>query len=140
MTDAIIRLERLFAEILSEARTRPQFEARLAKVFASMDALSSVVAQRPQDVEEVPSSPRRHRRAAAVIDVLSIFENGEDQLRAQLGKLTLNQLRDIVAEHGMDSNKLALKWRSRTRVEDLIVTTVRERMAKGSVFRRRPTS
>jgi hypothetical protein len=47
----------------------------------------------------------------------------------------MEELKDIVAEHGMDSRKLAMKWKTPDRLIDLIVETVRERVTKGNVFR-----
>jgi hypothetical protein len=64
------------------------------------------------------------------------MEQGENALRGALTPLNVEQLKDIVAEYGMDTSKLALKWKSRDRLQDLIVATVRDRLAKGDAFRR----
>ncbi|MFG2683889.1 hypothetical protein ACGFYH_34245, partial [Streptomyces sp. NPDC048392] len=52
--------------------------------------------------------------------------------------LTLEQLRDIIAEHGMDHDRLAMKWKDPQRVIDRIVERVESRTAKGAAFRGRP--
>jgi hypothetical protein len=44
-------------------------------------------------------------------------------------------LRDIVAEHGMDNDRLAMKWKDSARVIDRIVERVASRLAKGPAFR-----
>jgi hypothetical protein len=62
-------------------------------------------------------------------------EVGEDGLRARLGELSLDQLRDILAEHGMDNDRLAMRWKDPARVIDRIVERVAARLAKGSAFR-----
>ena len=71
-----------------------------------------------------------------MVDPLELFQEGrEDRLREALADLNIEQLKDIVAEYGLDPSKLAMKWKKRERIEDLIVTTIAERLAKGSVFR-----
>jgi hypothetical protein len=62
-------------------------------------------------------------------------EQGEATLRERLTELDLEQLRDIIAEHGMDTDRLAMKWRDRSRVVDRIVERVVDRAAKGDAFR-----
>jgi hypothetical protein len=63
------------------------------------------------------------------------FQEGEDHLHGALAGLSIDQLKDIIAEHGMDTDKLAMKWKGRDRIIALIVTTVKSRMAKGDAFR-----
>ena len=55
--------------------------------------------------------------------------------RACLGELSLDQLKDVVAEHGMDPSRLAIRWKTPARLIDLIATTVRDGAEKGDVFR-----
>jgi hypothetical protein len=54
------------------------------------------------------------------------------QLRQEL---SLEQLRDIVAEFGMDPGKLVLKWKSPQKVIDRIVEISMPRAQKGDAFR-----
>lgn len=114
-------LEELFAVIVSEARSNPEFSERLGKVL------------------EAPSSPkmakRSGRRTPAVFDPFELVQDGEEVLRSRLAQLTVEQLKDIVAEQGMDRAKLAMKWKASDRLVDLIVTTVQNRAKKGSAFR-----
>jgi len=49
--------------------------------------------------------------------------------------LSVEQLKDIVSEHALDSSRLALKWKSADRLVELIVATVRSRIEKGDAFR-----
>ena len=56
-------------------------------------------------------------------------------LRTRLDALDLEGLRDIVAEHRMDSDRLAMKWKARDRVIGRIIDRVEARTAKGSAFR-----
>jgi hypothetical protein len=80
--------------------------------------------------------PRPHRRAPGVFDPFAIFAaGGEPQLRSRLQALDLEQLRDIVAQHGMDHDRLALRWKDSQRVIERIVDKVSTRSTKGSAFR-----
>jgi hypothetical protein len=59
-------------------------------------------------------------------------------LRARLAGLSIEQLRDIVAEHGMDPGKLVIKWKSADRIIDGIVEMSMARAQKGDAFRSEP--
>ncbi|NNC27860.1 hypothetical protein HKM21_01060 [Longimicrobium terrae] len=82
-----------------------------------------------------PARKRTGRRAAGVLDPFAVDQEGDGVLRARLAALSLDELKDIVAEHGMDPSKLAMKWKKPDRLVDLIATTVRERLHKGDAFR-----
>lgn len=128
MSTPIQRLERAFRVILQEARSNKAFAEHLA------DALGQTLpGAPPRDQSRAPA--RRHRRPPGAVNPIEIIAQGEAVLRAALAPLDLEQLKDIVAEHGMDTRKLAMKWKERARVEDLIVTFAKDRVAKGSVFR-----
>jgi hypothetical protein len=70
-----------------------------------------------------------------VVDPFKLLSSGEQHLRSELAKLELEQLKDIVAEYGMDTSRLALKWKSHERLVDFVVNTVVARNRKGDVFR-----
>ncbi len=81
-----------------------------------------------------------NRRKPGVIDPFAVFaDSGESGLEERLMTLDLEQLRDIVAEHGMDHDRLAMKWKDRQRVITRVVERVAARTAKGSAFRGRPS-
>lgn len=138
--DLTRQLRALFDAIITEAERSPAFAARLH------DALSGLAAPAPPPSRaakaaksSVPATsspaPRRGgRRAAAVLDPFAAYAEGEAALRARLGELSLDQLKDVVAEHGMDPSKLAMRWKTPGRLVDLIVTTVRDRSGKGDAF------
>jgi hypothetical protein len=75
------------------------------------------------------------RRTPAVFDPVEVAREGESALRARVGALTLEQLRDIVAQYGMDPGKLVMKWKDSNRVIDRIVELALARAAKGDAFR-----
>lgn len=51
-----------------------------------------------------------------------------------LAGLSVEELKDIVAEHGMDSAKLAMRWKKPAKLIDLIVAKVDARARKGYAF------
>ena len=116
------KLKALFAEVVKEAEANPQFAERLAQIFGDMP--------KPSD-----SPGRPHRRTPAVLDPFEEYKRGEAVLRERLTALNLDQLRDIVAQYGMDRSKLAMKWKDQGRLLDLIVSTVTSRSEKGHAFR-----
>jgi hypothetical protein len=130
--DARELLKNLFDEIVEEAAKNRKFGARLEEIIEQLRPSSQF------PLSNMPEKQRRvsRRRAPGVIDPLSIMQVSEEALREALTALDIEQLKDIVAEHGMDTNKLAMKWRARERLEDLIVTSIRGRLAKGDAFRR----
>jgi hypothetical protein len=128
------------------------FEAVVAEAARSRrfaDALRAALDQHPGK-PEAPSTPRSrksttrasklhrpsNRRAPGVIDPFAVYaEGGDDKLRTRLRTLGLEQLRDIVAEHGMDNDRLAMKWKDEERVIGRIVDRVVARSDKGFAFR-----
>lgn len=121
-------LARLVTAIGTEAMRSTQFGTALESVLTSA-AEPVTQANRGQ--------PRRAgRRPPGPIDPFTIYaSDGVDSLREVLFKLDLEQLRDIVAEHGMDHDKLAMKWKTPSRLIDRIVEKVASRTNKGSAFR-----
>jgi len=77
----------------------------------------------------------RNRRPAAILDPLQIVRVSEAQLRERLSELTLDELRDVVADYGMDPGKLVMKWKDADRIADRIVELSLARAQKGDAFR-----
>lgn len=123
------RLRTLFDVIADEAEHDPRFAARIASV---MDATAATVGQ------ATDGPRRRNRRPPGAIDPFIVYTEGEDALRQRLEELNIEQLKDIISEHGMDRAKLASKWKTKDRLVSHIVTTVREGANKGHAFRRTP--
>ena len=125
MKRAIVRV---FEEILAEIEANEAFRSRLEAILAEGTRPGS-----PAVAKRVARS--RNRRAPAVLDPYREYARGEVHLRGRLEQLSVDQLKDIVSEHAMDSSRLALKWRKPDRLVELIVTTVRGRLEKGNAFR-----
>ncbi|TCM80016.1 hypothetical protein EV216_12154 [Rhodovulum steppense] len=69
------------------------------------------------------------------LDPVSVAREGEAALRERLAALSFEQLRDIVADYGMDPGKLVMKWKDQARVLDRIVEVSISQAAKGDAFR-----
>lgn len=118
-------LAELVAAVATEAHKSPRLAHRLSEVLLDGGTRRDT------------SVAKRARRAPGPWDPFALYtEHGEQALRERLRTLELEQLRDIVAEHGMDTDRLAMKWRDPERVVGRIVDRVVDRAAKGEGFRR----
>lgn len=130
-------LARLFRVIVEEASQNPHFESALA---AALDTAGKGEPRKEKLIgQDDPSSEGKrgkHRRAPALIDPVQMAREGEPALRTALETLSLDQLRDIVAEFGMDPGKLVMKWVATERIIDRIVEMSITRAHKGSAFRK----
>ena len=116
------------AKALADAADRdPELASRLSEIFGAAPAA-------PKRPEPVPGRAK-NRRPAAVLDPVVVVGEGEDALRSQLSALSLDQLRDVVAEYGMDQGKLVMKWKDPVRIIDRIVEIAVARAQKGHAFR-----
>lgn len=87
-------------------------------------------------VEMPPGLKRTGRRAPATLDPFKILaDSGEHILATRLAGLDLEELRDIVAQFGMDPRRLVMKWKDAQRVREHIVATTAQRSRKGDAFR-----
>jgi hypothetical protein len=75
-----------------------------------------------------------NRRTPAVLDPIDAARQGEEVLRQRLAGLSVEQLKDIVADYGMDPGKLVMKWKTPARIIDRIVEFALARAVKGDVF------
>lgn len=114
-------LDALFHVIMEEASRNPEFATRLEEAVAGMRSAAP--------------AKKSNRRAKGVLDPFALFTSGEGRLRAELNKLDVEQLKDIIAEHGMDADKLAMKWKTPDRLVERIIETVKSRSRKGDAFR-----
>ncbi len=125
--DLAALLARLIGAAAEEAGRNPCFAGALAAAAAPSSNAS------PQARDSRRGSGERDRRARRTPgpwDPFAVYrESGE------VGLLTVEQLRDVIAEHGMDNDRLALKWRSAERLQGRIIERVVDRAAKGEGFR-----
>jgi hypothetical protein len=122
-------LKALAKAIADEAEHNDRFRAQLESILGFGDA-------RPNAGEREQETHRKGgRRAEAILDPVDVIRRGEEQLRLQLSALNIHQLRDIVAQYGMDPGKLVMKWKDAERVTDRIVELASARLRKGEAFR-----
>ena len=79
-------------------------------------------------------SKKKSRRSPAKLDPFHLLELGEDVLSKELEKLNIEELKDIVSEYGMDTSRLALKWKDRKRLEILIIDATKRKSSRGEAF------
>jgi hypothetical protein len=77
---------------------------------------------------------KTRRRAPAKIDPFASFENGEEALKSALGGLSAEELKDVIAGYGMDTARVAMKWRSRERLAGHIISMTKLRASHGGAF------
>lgn len=131
------KLIRLMRVVIEEAERNPSFEAALNDVLDSTPSK-----RKPSKVESFglmedgEAKRGKNRRAPAVLDPVQAVRDGEHALRNALEVLSLDQLRDIIAEYGMDPSRLVMKWNTSDRVIDRIVEMSVARAHKGNAFRK----
>lgn len=117
--------------ILDEARRTPRFRRAL------QGALRTAAGDAPR-AEREPRGARRRggRRSPGLVDPYEVLDSrGVDGLRQALRSLNADELKDVIAQHGMDRDRLALKWKDRERLISRIVGTAVSRATKGDAFR-----
>lgn len=129
-------LRDLAKAVSDEADRNPEFAERLGKIlgYQTSDPLSRSTSRSRGD-NSTENRKRGNRRAPAILDPVALAVQGEEVIRSQLAPLDLDQLRDIVADYGMDPGKLVMKWRTPERVIDKIVEISVARARKGDAFR-----
>ncbi len=116
-------LKAIFGEFLKEFKTNPGFRDRMTKLIEK------------QDIRPDKDSKRSHRRKPGPFDPMEVYHNHPELLKGRLEALEIDQLKDIIAEQGMDQRKLAMKWKSKDRLIEHIIALVTSRAQKGDAFR-----
>jgi len=122
------KLKRVFALFLEAVKRDPNLASDIDRVLGQTTSSS-------QPPSATRTSFSSNRRKPAAFDPFVVYQEGEAALHARLGELDVEALKDIVAEQGMDSAKLVLKWKTPERIVNHIVSTVRSRSKKGDAFR-----
>jgi hypothetical protein len=116
-------LNDLVRVVADEAARNPEFAGQVEEALG--------IKEKPA---KQTGSRSANRRPPAVLDPVELAREGEAALRARLSGLNLEQLKDIVADCGMDPGKLVLKWKTPDRVIDKIVEVSLGRVKKGEGF------
>lgn len=111
------------ATALSTSRTAPQ-------------APASIDTPAPPTGTTAPTRRTRAARTPAVLDPFQTLRSaGQDGLSTQLGRLDLEQLRDIIHQYGMDPDRRAMKWKTISKVRDRIVERALATSTRDNAFR-----
>lgn len=137
--DALLELAKTNADLawsLARFTTVIVTEAARSPRFARTIANAAQIPNGRGRTETGASDRHRGRRAPGPFDPFAVYaEIGEEGLRERLNVLPVEQLRNIVAEHRMDHDRLAMKWKDPARLVERIVELVKTRSVKGDVFR-----
>ncbi|NOX73487.1 MAG: hypothetical protein GXP03_07655 [Alphaproteobacteria bacterium] len=120
------KLVNLAKAIDAQAKKDPEFARVLDDILGSPSSKKA----------KTSVSRPRNRRAPSVFNPIEFARDGDMELRKKLSELSIEQLKDMVAEHGMDPGKLVMKWKSTEKIVDRIVDISLSRAQKGDAFRR----
>lgn len=119
-------------------------EKKVLKMWKEFSALiADEISQNKQFAEKLgrlldgtstEAPKQRNRRAPAKLDPFVLLESGEAVLSEELAKLSVDELKDVVSEYGMDTSRLALKWKDRQRLETLIIDATKRKASHGNAF------
>ena len=126
-------LTRLFTVVAIEAGRSSRFANALSRAVREPDSAAS----------EAPGKAKRpsNRREPGPFDPFAVYAQGQEpRLRASLEVLSLEELRDIVAEHGMVTDRLAMKWKDPQRVVERIVEVSWSGPGRARLFARHSSS
>lgn len=113
----IDKLQALFKLIINEAKTNNKFALSITQILDNNDFKKT-----------------HKKRDASPIDPILLAE--QNQLNKDtLMTYTEKELKDIIAEYNMDNKTLAMKWKNKDRLIDLIINFSNRRANKGNAFR-----
>ncbi len=124
-------LKQLINSIIEEAEQNEAFAYKLEEILAGKSATTDNKASRKSSEKTRPPN----RRDSAILDPTVLILEGEEVLTEKLRELTEKQLKDIIADYGMDPAKLAMKWKNKERLINHIIDASRRRASKGDAFR-----
>lgn len=104
-------LQGIARAIADEAESNPEFDAKLRRVLQLEGKGASA-----------SRAGKARRRSPAVLDPVAVVRDGELALRRRLEALDIEQLKDIVSQYGLDPSRLVMKWKTRERVIDHVVS------------------
>lgn len=121
------KIRALYNLVIEEAEKNEEFASSLERIFSGEAEKSKV--------KNTTNAKRSsNRRDQAVLDPIKLAEDG-NLTEEVLKPLTEKELKDIIAEYGMDPSKLAMKWKNKERLIRLILDTSFRRASKGDAFR-----
>ncbi|OZD65580.1 hypothetical protein [Rhodococcus sp. 06-1460-1B] len=137
---AALLLTKLFKVVADEATRTPRFAKALVDVVGAVpvvgdDGVTADPVHRPAPRKR-SAAPRKAVRAAGEFDPFEVFASlGVDGLRSKLSALSLEQLKDIIAEQEIDPHREGARKRKAEVLVEWTIEAVKASSSKGSVFR-----
>ncbi len=113
--------KKLSSLIADEISSNEEFSKKISALFEGES--SSIV--KPK---------KSNRRAPAKVDPFAIYEQGNGTLKIALEALDIEELKDVIAANGMDTARLAMKWKDRERLINHIIDITQRRSSRGDAF------
>lgn len=129
-------IKQLFNVIIEEMKTNEAFSAKIEAIINPNSLNGDAEYNQKKETKKNSVAGRAsNRRDPAVLDPIATIIESEEVLQNKLQELSEKELKDIIAQYGMDTSKLAMKWKNKQRLIDLIVDVSRARSKKGDAFR-----
>lgn len=77
---------------------------------------------------------KKSKRNPAKINPIRLWEEGEEKLREEVAKLDVEELKDVIAEYGLDPKKSANRLKKREKLEELIFEGAKRTATRGDAF------
>lgn len=134
-------LTKLFQVVAEEAARTPRFAKALATSFTVApsetggEPIASIATPKPPARKRAAPVKKVARQPGLFDPFVVLRDSGEDALAEKLAELTLDQLRDIIAEQEIDTRRETGRKRSPDVIAAWTVDRVKALASKGSVFR-----
>ena len=119
----IISIWKKISKVIEDEMTVNEEFAK--KIEAILIPEMPTVAQKPK---------KKSKRNPSKINPIRLWEEGEERLQEKLAKLDLNELKDVVAEYGLDPKGSANRFRKREKLEELILEGAKRTATRGNAF------
>jgi hypothetical protein len=132
---------KLLRELADRAERDPAFGEQIAEAVRASGLLGAAqTAQKPPAPRKKSTASAKRQQPATTGELPDPFQvlrqHGEDGLHAELARLDLASLRQIVRAHRLDPARISARWTATDRVIALIVEQVRARANHGRAFER----
>ncbi len=126
----------MIALVLAFQGSGPQVED--VPVAGAIEPVAEHTATTQVDAPEaapLANPPKRRRRPSPLDPYAVVADDGVEGLRQRLQPLDIEELKDIIAEYGMNHDGRAMSWKDHRRFVDRIIEKVDFGTTQGSAFR-----
>ncbi|ODP28509.1 hypothetical protein PTI45_02054 [Paenibacillus nuruki] len=128
--DVLALWKKASACIADEITNNEEFAKKIGSIFEA----SSVAAVSSNNETSNSSARKGKRRKPAKVNPFFLLEQGVESLKEGLEDLDTEELKDIISENGMDSARLAMKWKDPNRLINHIIEATQRRSSRGEAF------